>query len=54
MLFQRYANLVPNVTRQDGPAFLRAYWQWFPGQTGVDDPGSQCEDTKERGPLGGF
>jgi integrase len=25
MLFQRYAKFIPNVTRQDGTAFLSAY-----------------------------
>jgi hypothetical protein len=52
MLFQRYAKFIPNVTRQDGTAFLRAYRQWFPGPTGIGDVGSQGEDGRGQRPLG--
>jgi integrase len=54
MLFQRYAKFIPNVTRQDGTAFLRAYRQWFSGRTGVGDVGDQGEDGRGQGPLAGF
>jgi integrase len=48
MLFQRYAKFIPNVTRQDGTAFLRAYRQWFPGQTNVGDPGCRVRERAGR------
>jgi integrase len=54
MLFQRYAKFIPNVTRQDGTAFLRAYRQWFSGRTGVGDVASQDADGRGGGPLGAF
>jgi hypothetical protein len=54
MLFQRYVKFIPNVTRQDGTAFLRAYRQWFSGRTGVGDVASQDADRRGRGLLGGF
>jgi integrase len=32
MLFHRYAKFIPNVTHQDGTAFLKAYQGWFAGE----------------------
>jgi hypothetical protein len=54
MLFQRYAKFIPNVTRRDGTAFLRAYRRWFPGNAGVNDPGLQGEEGRKQGSLGAF
>jgi integrase len=55
MLFQRYTKYIPNVTRRDGTAFLRAYRRWFgsTGEGGAEATVVNDEPTGGR-PLGAF
>jgi hypothetical protein len=45
---------IVTVRREDGTAFLHAHQQWFPGQTGLGDPGHYDEGGSRQGSLGAF